>query len=148
MTAKIKVNSGALPAGRYFVGDLCYVVRGKDWDKLIKRLFPSRDKEVVGIFEDDDGINYAIFATAHGDGQYFDGNGRRYPVDSGSIGCIPECAITAKFNGDRLRELGNIIDFPSAFEVDTDLEAGTITFGHVTIETDADYLPEGEGGRE
>jgi len=131
----ITLNQGKLPAGTYYVGDLCYVVNDDDWSDFCERSFPDSYTEVVGIFETFEGINYANFGTKYGDGGYADYNGRKYSVDSGSIGCIPVCALSDKCSSALIAHLGNIIDFPEAFEVGYDEETGTITFGDVEIMT-------------
>lgn len=129
------LNQGKLPAGTYYVGDLCYVVNDDDWSDFCERSFPDSYTEVVGIFETFEGINYANFGTKYGDGGYADYNGRKYSVDSGSIGCIPVCALSDEFDSEASAKLGNIIDFPGAFEVGYDEETGTIIFGNVEIMT-------------
>jgi len=129
------LNQGKLPAGTYYVGDLCYVVNDDDWSDFCERSFPDSCTEVVGIFETFEGINYANFGTKYGDGGYADYNGRKYSVDSGSIGCIPVCTLGDKCGFETIAGLGNIIDFPEAFEVGYDEETGTITFGDVEIMT-------------
>ena len=129
------LNQSKLPAGTYYVGDLCYVVNDDDWSDFCERSFPDSYTEVVGIFETFEGINYANFGTKYGDGGYADYNGRKYSVDSGSIGCIPVCALSDEFDSEASAKLGNIIDFPEAFEVGYDEETGTIIFGNVEIMT-------------
>lgn len=72
-----------LPAGTYYVGDLCYVLSDYDYD------------EIVCTFEYDDGNVYIVngytFAwsnTAYGDGVYRDSKRNKYPVDAGLIGIL------------------------------------------------------------
>ena len=127
-----------LPAGTYYVGDLCYVVPDADWPEFCDRMFPGDDSYVIGVFEDREGINYASFGTKYGDGEYVDNRGARYGVDSGSIGCIPLCALPADLNLAEVLRLGNIVDLDKAFEVGYDDETGAITFGHLEIVT-GDY---------
>ena len=71
--------AGTMPAGRYWVGDLCYVLDAEDWSHL-----PCGD----GLYELADGRTIAKFSTVHGDGTYGDDIGNEYAVDSGTIGCI------------------------------------------------------------
>lgn len=123
-----------LPAGTYYVGDLCYVVPDDDWLDFCDRMFPD-GHAVGGVKEMPDGINYADFCTKYGDGVYGDGFLGEYYVDSGSIGCIPVCALPANFNRETAMRLGQIIDFKTAFEVGYDDETGTISFGEVHIVT-------------
>lgn len=125
-----------LPAGTYYVGDLCYVVPGDEWMDFVARSFPDSYSEVVGVFENREGINYANFGTKYGDGEYFDNRGARYGVDSGSIGCIPVCAVPEV--QEAVRGFSSVVSFDEPFEVGYDDETGTIRFGHIEIVT-GDY---------
>jgi hypothetical protein len=94
----------------YFVGDLRYVLDKEDWKVFLRRFertvdprtysepngFASEiylDDERAYDYDDEDETwepwrpCYA-FPTASGNGIYLDKEGRSYPVDSGSIGCI------------------------------------------------------------
>ena len=123
-----------LPAGTYYVGDLCYVAHDDDWMDFCDRMFPD-DQPVGGVKEMPDGTNYADFCTKYGDGVYYDGFLGEYYVDSGSIGCIPVCALREGFNLEDAMRLGQIVNFKKAFEVGYDDETGTITFGEISIVT-------------
>lgn len=68
-----------MSAGRYWVGDLCYVLRDA-WHEA----WQLDD----GAHTLSDGRRIAKFRTVHGDGIYDDDQGNEYPVDSGSLGCI------------------------------------------------------------
>lgn len=72
-------DAGTMPAGRYWVGDLCYVLDGEDWSHI-----HGGD----GLYELGDGRHVASFSTIHGDGAYSDQLGNEYAVDSGTLGCI------------------------------------------------------------
>ena len=118
------------PAGKYFVGDLCYVMTDKQWD-------------IVCIHDltegtTDSGLKFAIERTTYGDGTYSDQFDNLYSVDSGTIGCIQwDESLTHKY-GARLRELGAIIDFDKDFEVYE--SSGMIHIGHIGIDTgDSSY---------
>ncbi len=124
-----------LPAGKYWIGDPCYVIGNNefnfDWDKFCDASFngdPSgRLNEGV---VDQQGIRFAYFGTKHGDGGYTDGKGNGYGVDAGIIGCIPEAFI---HDHDEAKRLGHFHQFDSDF--DCKYDDGTIIFGHVEIET-------------
>jgi hypothetical protein len=128
------ITTSRLPAGTYYVGDLCYVVRDDEWSDFCEDMFPDDDSMRCGIFETAEGVNYANFGTKYGDGCYGDRQLREYSVDSGTIGCIPVCALK-EFDAEKIERLGNIVEFPTAFEVGYDEPTGTITFGHVDIVT-------------
>jgi hypothetical protein len=122
-----------MPAGLYYVGDLCYVLHD-EWDEVCNILFGDSESNMFpeGEFKLKDGRRFAFYSTAHGDGTFYDNEGNRYMVDAGSIGCIriedirqtPENFI----NG------GVALTFLQPFNTSTD--GGKLTFGHITIDTD------------
>ena len=127
-----------MPAGKYYVGDLCYVMHDA-WTEVCRLFFPpdSPPKGVEGEFTLADGRRFASFATAYGDGEYRSSINTLHSVDSGSIGCILLSDIRDnQYTLERLQELGAIIDFEAPFEVEADY--GLLKFGHVLIETAAD----------
>jgi hypothetical protein len=122
-------------AGRYYIGDLFYVVSSKDWQKI------------VGHAEDEDfqlrGKPVFVAGTAYGDGEYFDSDGNRYSVDTGTIGIIPAVLCDKK----RLNETvkgrdGYVESFARAFEVQA--SGGRFQFGHILIATDGSDDEEAE----
>jgi hypothetical protein len=78
------------------------------------------------------GVRVASYGTAYGDGEYLDGEGRRYPVDAGLIGCIKVDDIDPS----ELKNLGlgNVVDFTYDFHTGSD--GKVLSFGHVYIDTD------------
>lgn len=120
-----------MQAGKYYVGDLCYVLSDKDWSDVC-RLTIADDKTLQGEFNLPDGRRFAIFGTAYGDGEYSDQLGNDYFVDSGTLGCILYDSISAD-KYDDISELGAIITFDNEFDVEED--HGQISFGYLTIET-------------
>ena len=66
-----------MPAGRYYVGDLCYVMHDV-WDEVCDLVFPYDGRGVYGKFKLKDGREFAVYSTAYGDGTYYDGMGRKY----------------------------------------------------------------------
>ena len=126
-----------MPAGRYYIGDLCYVMHD-EWDEVCNLFFPPGDnigRGREGEFVLKDGRRFASFGTAYGDGTYRSNIGTSHSVDSGSIGCILVSDIRDNtYSLARLEELGAIVEFDQPFEVLED--AGLLIFGHVHIETD------------
>lgn len=113
-------------AGKYYVGDPCYVVRDhKVWVQLLDdtNYFQNENQTYKGR---------TIFAegTAHGDGCFYDYEGREYGVDAGLIGIIPFEIIEGVGCG------GQIIEFEKDFKVSAD--NGIFTFGDVVINTRED----------
>lgn len=127
-----------MPAGRYYIGDLCYVMH-PEWDEACSLFFPSYEsgRGVEGEFTLKDGRRFASFGTAYGDGTYNSNIGTEHMVDSGSIGCICVEDIRDTTYSD-IESLGAIVEFKEPFEVEK-IDRGLIRFGHVEIETDADY---------
>ena len=70
-----------LPAGKYYVGDLCYVMH-EEWDEVCGLFFKGRTDHGCnqGEFMLKDGRRFACYNTRWGDGTYFDEDRNRYPV--------------------------------------------------------------------
>lgn len=120
-----------MPAGRYYVGDLCYVMHDV-WDEVCDLMFPHDNIGEYGKFKLKDGRKFAVYSTFYGDGTYRDGSGREYSVDAGVIGCILESDIRDPDPSDG----GNYIDFARDFKTGED--GGLIWFGDVFIDTVGD----------
>lgn len=124
-----------MKAGKYYVGDLCYVFNREDWDEVCN-LTINGNACLEGEFNLPDGRRFAMFGTAWGDGEYEDQNGHKYSVDSGTIGCtLVENISAEKYSN--LEELGRIVVFDKDFKVSED--HGTINIGNLNIETNPDY---------
>jgi len=126
-----------MPAGKYYVGDLCYVMNDDEWSEVCDLFFPPTDtgfpgRGVDGEFTLKDGRRFASFGTAYGDGVYRSNISTDHCVDSGSIGCIRVEDIRAD-KYDDIKSLGAIVEFDQPFEVLED--QGLLVFGHVQIET-------------
>jgi len=129
-----------MPAGRYYIGDLCYVMHDA-WDECVDLFFPPDEKGFPGGAEGEfvlkDGRRFASFGTAYGDGTYRSNLNTFHSVDSGSIGCIRvEDIRDNTYDSAKIEELGAIVEFDQPFEVEAD--QGLLIFGHVEIETAAD----------
>lgn len=133
-----------MPAGRYYIGDLCYVMTDEEWKECCNLFFAGRDDHGVndGEFTLKDGRRFASYSTAYGDGTYYDQYGHSYSVDAGLIGCILESDIRAE-KYENLLDLGNIVDMNTPFVTSGgryDKESdGVIQFGTFMIETDPVY---------
>ena len=137
-----------MPAGTYYVGDLCYVLcEDRDWSSVCESMFSSEyGNPTPGEYTLPDGRRYAIQGTAHGDGSYMDTiNGGGYPVDSGTIGCILVSDLTDTDHPSFWIDGGNIIEFDAPFNVYA--SNGVIHFGNkVAIDTDpTDNFDDEEG---
>ena len=122
--------------GRYYVGDLCYVIDDNDWDYMCEYVIENNDFKV----KERNNAHMAAFNTTYGDGRFEDDFGRKYSVDSGTIGCIHFDDFTVgDINGVDLAKLvergsGAVITFKEPFEVGMD--ESTIYFGDIRIDTD------------
>lgn len=127
-----------MPAGDYYVGDLCYVLHDR-WDEVCNLLFPTGEKSHDGEYTLSDGTRFAIYSTAFGDGVYYDQDDNEYGVDAGVIGCILVSDIIEK-EQDNLG-LGMVHTFPHDFETGySEYDRNTIDFGgRVIIQTDPIY---------
>lgn len=121
-------SGGMMIAGRYYVGDLCYVLN-KSWREVFDLTFEIHTVK-NGVFTLKDGREFAIFSTAYGDGNYSDNYQNDYPVDSGTIGCI----LLSNVDDEGGVKFGNVIDFPTDFEPYPSGE-GKIVFGPLEIDT-------------
>lgn len=121
----------------YWVGDLCYVMHDV-WPEVCNLVFPDPYTENRGAMKLEDGREFVIFGTAHGDGVYQDQNGREYPVDAGCIGAIRLSDIR---DPELWSEGGNLHEFEEgAVTQDSYYDDGTVVIGGtVFIDTDPSY---------
>ena len=121
-----------MPAGDYYIGDLCYVMH-KEWDEVCSLFFKENTNGRCnqGEFVLKDGRRFACYNTRWGDGEYRDQFNNRYLVDSGCIGCILVSDIVEMDK--RNIDLGNVIKMTKEF--DTSNIDGLISFNNITIET-------------
>jgi hypothetical protein len=132
-----------MPAGKYYIGDLCYVMDDAEWLEVCD-LTIRGSRVIDGEFQLKDGRKFAMYGTAYGDGTYHDHYGFSYSVDSGSIGCIRMDDIKAS-DTYSLGDTQAILDFGAIQDFDIDFVTGggrgepdwegLIQFGHVVIET-------------
>jgi hypothetical protein len=117
-----------MPSGRYYVGDLCYVMHPQ-WNEFCDiTIFGNSVKE--GEFKLKNGVRFATLCTKYGDGTYQDQYGNSYSVDAGLIGCIRVEDISDKAAN---LNFGHIVKFNDDFEIYS--EEGILHFGHISIQT-------------
>lgn len=117
-----------MPAGRYYIGDLCYVMHPQ-WEEFCEITISGPCVE-DGEFQLKNGVRFATLCTMYGDGIYQDQLGNSYPVDAGLIGCIRVEDISDETAD---LKLGNVVEFHEDFEVSSD--NGVLYFGHISINT-------------
>lgn len=108
--------------GRYYVGDLCYVMHPQ-WKQVCDLMFATDGGVLEGEFNLPNGVRFALSSTAYGDGTYYDGEGRAYPVDAGLIGCI---RVEDVYDPEWYLEGVNEVEFDNPFSIVYNL--GTIMF--------------------
>ena len=123
-----------MQAGKYYVGDLCYVMHDV-WDEVVDLMYPGGMRS-DGEFELKDGRKFAIYSTQWGDGQYPASNGDSVVVDSGTIGCILADDIRDdQYDAETLKDLATYEEFNRPFTT-YGYGNGQIAFGLLTIDTD------------
>lgn len=114
-----------LPAGKYYIGDPCYIF-SESWDDLLGVVSFDGDIEEYKTYQ------LWGHSTAFGDGMYDDQNDNEYCVDSGVLAAVPYELIE-----DAAGETnGTIIDAPNGLLVE--YNNGTFIFNDITIMTDTD----------
>lgn len=133
-------NTMTMPAGKYWIGDPCYIFPHtgpleNKWDELLAEV----DFFEVSYGELDDGkIKVWAASTAYGDGTYVGSNGKAFPVDAGLIGIAPQETVDYLGRSDNdLDYAGLFIEFKEPFVVKS--RNGNFTFGHINIDTGDDY---------
>lgn len=91
-----------LPPGRYWIGDLCYVLN----DDLYDSVFGGTSYK-EGHYTHANGTFY-VAPTYAGDGTYEDTDGHEYPVDAGVLSIVSE-SLVDKIDG---VPLGRYMTFP------------------------------------
>ena len=122
-----------MPAGKYYIGDLCYVLHDA-WDEFCEITIDGR-RCLDGEFTLPDGRRFATYGTAYGDGVYCPNVGGECSVDAGLIGCILVDDI--KDFSTNWDKLGIVVEFGEPFM--TSEYKGAIRFGHVEINTAYEY---------
>lgn len=77
-----KDTVATLPAGRYYIGDLCYALKRSVYDNVFGG---GRLEYASGHYKMNDG-EFLVDRTAWGDGSYTGSNNYAYNVDAGIIG--------------------------------------------------------------
>lgn len=119
-------------AGKYFVGDPCYIFE-KSWTDICKSTNYFKNNNVYNFF----GEKCYIGSTYIGDGTYTDNNGKEYGVDAGLIGVLPISLI--KIDNVVTEKQIEESNFMHIIEFDKDFIAeshhGVFHFGDIIIDT-------------
>ena len=115
-----------VPAGKYWVGDPCYVVRDEEWYDVCDHSDLDTPAKISN------GITFC-FNTQYGDGEYVDQHKRRYPVDSGTIG-LTSFEHNPTFDPKQYgSSMAHLVEFKE--EVECTNYNGVITLGDIVIDT-------------
>jgi hypothetical protein len=110
-----------LPAGKYFIGDLCYVSDAEEGSKDHAWAAFDANGYQDGLYSSAAG-NFMVASTAYGDGSYEDSMGNFYGVDGGNLSIVA-VDVLPKDTRDGIRNNlpyfcdGKIFDFPSRVNV-------------------------------
>ena len=126
-----------IPAGKYYLGDPCYMVPDDEWHDLLYTC--QTFQEPVGTLRD--GTKIYALPTAYGDGQYTGSDGFSYGVDAGLIGLVP-VGIKLDDDSKQCLDLVNIVEFLTDTVMYDD--NGVLTFGHIVIDTAYTYGDDGD----
>lgn len=124
-----------LEKGIYYIGDPCYIF-DKSWNEVLNQTDFFSSDEIQTLFGE-----RCFAVSSGGDGCLFDNKGRKYFVDSGTIGAMPinlididkKVTIEEVF----LSEGMHIVEFTEDFEVGHDY--GSVTFGNIYISYNEDF---------
>ena len=136
MSSRLNYNEVTvkMPAGKYFIGDPCYVIGGDEWHEFLEVYWPDRLEFSTSPIFRYKGNLVVVFSTKYGDGVYPGSDGNAYSVDAGLIGMVPYALVAEENNED----LGSVVVFDEPVECKF-YDSGTLVFGDVTIETGDEY---------
>lgn len=113
-----KTDTKTLPAGQYYIGDPCYALLEDIYDGV----FGAQGYQ-MGFYSDELAEQFFLVGSTYaGDGCYRGSDGKKYPVDSGTIAIMP--VKMSEMNKDRF--FGNIHTFKNP--VDCIFKDGIFTF--------------------
>ncbi|MDR2866927.1 MAG: hypothetical protein LBV13_05985 [Methanomassiliicoccaceae archaeon] len=122
---------GKLPAGRYYIGDACYMIRDwSDWSEFCSTF------GIVNSIRELRGQKVCRIGTAHGDGSYRSNIGKVFDVDSGAISCVPEKLVDEMPEKTRPKKIEEYVAVEFLEEFTCAYINGVIVFGNVHILTD------------
>lgn len=88
-------RSFTAPPGRYYIGDLCYVLGDEIYDKVF-----GQEGYEDGLYQEEGtGRFFMVGGTAYGDGLYYGSDGKGFGVDAGIIGITPMSCVTKDDGG-------------------------------------------------
>lgn len=124
-----------LEKGIYYIGDPGYIF-GESWNEVLNQTDFFDSDDIQTLFGE-----RCFAASSGGDGCLFDNKGRKYSVDSGTIGVMPISLIDidkkVTLEKVELSEGMHIVEFTEDFEIKS--YYGSFTFGNITISCNEDF---------
>jgi hypothetical protein len=94
------------PPGKYYIGDLCYVLGDDVYDKV----FGGQGYE-MGLYTQTGTDNFFLVdSTAYGDGLYLGSDRREFAVDAGLIGITPASCMAKNDGGGQIYTFTNPVE--------------------------------------
>lgn len=115
-----------LPAGTYYIGDLCYALDGDVYDNIWGKKHHYNDGLYV---RNTDQAYFGMHRTESGDGVFKDENGKEFYVDAGHIGIASASLCTKSGNED----FYYTFDEEVVFEYDEKRNTYEITSGYKCV---------------
>lgn len=128
-----------MKAGRYIIGDLCYVFSNERWSEVCDAVYGGTHSGHFGKLTLKDGTEFVIYSTYWGDGRYRSSEGTELCVDSGTIGCV----LVKDTDKCDCRSNMIVADFPEGFDHDDD-DCGTLNFHDIIVWTNDDEMEDDE----
>ena len=122
-------------AGKYYIGDLCYVIPYEPVDEWEEFCNLTMDEDTGKCLDGEfpwKGGKLWCNRTFYGDGVYNDQDDHQYGVDAGLIGCIPFELCTER-NETKMKRLGRVVEFDKPFTCA--YNEGVFKIGHILIDT-------------
>lgn len=114
-------NIYTLPAGTYYIGDICYVLD----DVVYESVFGETGYE-EGLYMKDSKKFFLVGQTSWGDGEFSGSDGCKYLVDAGVIGIVSEELISSDPDSGKDTDGGKVYTFLTPVVVT--MEKGIFTF--------------------
>lgn len=93
-----EVSKFTAPPGKYYIGDLCYVLGDQVYDKV----YGGQGYE-SGLYTHADGKHFFLVDnTAYGDGIYLGSDDKEFTVDAGILGITPVCCMEKNDGGGQI----------------------------------------------
>ena len=135
MSKHEEIREVSMPAGKYYLGDPCYLIPDNDWMAWLEAADYTKQLTLVATVPNTDFVAMG-FSTAYGDGTYplTTPNGDEdgfIPVDAGLIGLVPFDSVDkpSYYDGSY-----RVVEFDS--DIVCTVDQGILDFGGYVVDTD------------